>query len=230
MLKRGSTGRRFWLVIAVAAFGAMVYAAFALADSDTIVAGPAESFDRQATGTPYSTDQGVVVQFQNNGGTHNVTARQAGPDGKALFSSPTIDGGTTVINGTQYLTPGDYPFYCTVHPTTMSGTLRVTLNGTAMARPSATAKLRTKTIAKALKGLMVSINSSAKVDGVTVTAKLGKATIGKATASLFAGTQTVKVKLSKAGKSKLRNKSTAKVTVTADIPFGFPATAKGKLK
>jgi hypothetical protein len=37
------------------------------------------------------------------------------------------------------------------------------------------------------------------------------------------------VKLNKAGKSKLRARSTAKVTVTANVPFGSPATAKGKL-
>ena len=40
----------------------------------------------------------------------------------------------------------------------------------------------------------------------------------------------MKVKLSKSGKSKLRKKSTAKVKVTAEIPFGSPATAKTKLK
>jgi hypothetical protein len=60
--------------------------------------------------------------------------------------------------------------------------------------------------------------------------KLGKATLGKTTASLAAGPQTVKVKLSKSGKSKLSKKSSAKVTVTAEIPFGSPATGKAKLK
>ena len=37
------------------------------------------------------------------------------------------------------------------------------------------------------------------------------------------------MKLSKAGKSKLREKSKATVKVTADIPFGLPASAKAKL-
>jgi plastocyanin len=219
------------LAVAAVALGAMVYAGIALAASDLIVAGPAESFDRQAAGTPYSTDQGVVVQFQDNGGSHNVTARQAGPDGKALFRSPTISGGTASVDGTQYLTPGDYQFFCTVHPTTMSGTLRVTGAGAALARPTASLAVKSKSISKAVKkGIPVSVSANTKIDGATLTAKLGKAAIAKTTASLAAGAQTLKLKLTKAGKAKLRGRSTAKITVTADIPFGSPATAKAKLK
>jgi hypothetical protein len=37
------------------------------------------------------------------------------------------------------------------------------------------------------------------------------------------------VKLTKAGKSKLSKKSKASISVTADIPFGSPATGKAKL-
>jgi plastocyanin len=227
MLKRG-TGRRLWLAVAVAAFSAMAYAGFALAASDTIVAGPADTYSQA---TPYNTDQGAVVQFQDLGGSHNVTARQNGPDGQTLFKTPTITGGTAGVDGTQYLPAGDYSFFCTVHPTTMQGTLHVTGNGTPQARPSATVTLRTKTISKAItKGLLVSVNASTAVSGATLTAKLGKATIGKMGTSLASGAQTKKVKLSKAGKSKLGKKSSAKVSVTAEIPFGAPATAKAKLK
>ena len=226
MLKRG-TGRRIWLAVAVAAFAAMAYAGFALAASDTIVGGPGDTYSQSA----YNTDPGAVVQFQDLGGSHNVTARQNGPDGAALFRSPTITGGTAAVDGTQYLSAGDYPFFCTVHPTTMQGTLHVTGNGTPQARPSATVTLRTKTISKAIKkGLLVSVNASTAVSSATLTAKLGKATIARMTTSLASGTQTKKLKLSKAGKSKLRKKSTAKVSVTAEIPFAAPATAKAKLK
>ena len=97
-------------------------------------------------------------------------------------------------------------------------------------KQSAPAKLKNKTISKALKkGLLVSVTASTQVSGATVTAKLGKASIGTTPASLAAGAQNVKLKLSKAGKSKLGKKSKAKVTVTAEIPFGAPATGKGKL-
>ena len=68
------------------------------------------------------------------------------------------------------------------------------------------------------------------MDGASLTAKLGKTTIGKA--AVFPSrpdrpSQTVK--LSKAGKNKLKGKKKATVSVTADIPFGAPATGKAKL-
>jgi plastocyanin len=203
------------------------------------VAQPIGSTDNAYTGgsggpTPtYTMDQGDRPTF-TDGGTnqHNAMARQNGPDGKALFTTPTLNGGqSATLDGTQYLTAGSYSFFCTIHPTEMQATLVVTGSGAPQARPSATVKLRTKTISKAIKkGLLVSVNASTAITGATLTAKLGKATIGRTTASLAAGAQTKKLKLSKAGKSKLSGKGTAKVSVTADIPFGAPATAKAKLK
>jgi plastocyanin len=228
MPRRGTVGRRLALVAAVAAIAAMVCTGIALAASDTIVAGPTDTFSQPS----YNADQGSLVPFQNNGGSHNVTARQNGPDGGALFRSDITTSGTTPVNGTQYLTTGSYPFICTVHPTTMQGTLQVTGAGTPQARPSASLKVRTKTISKALKkGLLVAVNASASVAGAELVAKLGKTTIGKATGvSLAQGQQTKVVKLSKSGKSKLGAKGKATVKVTANIPFGSPATAKAKLK
>jgi plastocyanin len=227
MLKRGSTGRRFWLLVAVAALGAMVYAAIALA------ADPINATDNAYNAPTYTMNQGERPTFTDGGANqHNVTARTNGPDNRALFSTPTLNGGQqAAVDGTQYLTAGTYTFFCTIHPTEMQATLVITGNGTPQARPSATLTLRTKTISKAVKkGLLVAVNASTAVSGATLTAKLGKATIGKTTTSLAAGAQNNKLKLSKAGKSKLQGKGTAKITVTADIPFGSPATAKAKLK
>lgn len=226
MLKRG-TGRRLWLAVAMAAFAVMACAGFALAASPPIIG----QVDDTYTAPTYTIDQGEVAQLQVTGSEHNVTARTNGPDRKALFLSPTITGGSAGVEGTQYLAAGDYTFFCTIHPTTMQATLHVSGNGTPQARPTATATLRTKTIAKAIKkGLLISINANTSVSGATLTAKLGKATIGKTSTSLAAGAQNKKLKLTKAGKSKLSKKNTAKVTVTADIPFGAPVTAKAKLK
>jgi plastocyanin len=235
MLRRGTRGRRLWalsMAVAAAAISAMAYAGISLAASDAISAGPAEAYDHQPADNPYNTDQGVVVQFLDNGGTHNVTARLTGPDGQPLFRSPTISGGSAGVAGTQFLTPGDYQFFCAVHPTTMHGTLHVTGNGTALARPHADLTLQTKTISKALKkGLLVGIDMSAKIDGVSLTAKLGKATIARATGlSMAAGQQFAVIKLTKSGKTKLRSRDKATVTVTADVPFGAPSTIKAKLR
>jgi plastocyanin len=220
-------GKRLLLAVAVAAMAAMLGTGVALAASDVIVGGPGESF----SAATFNTDQGEVVQFRNDGGSHNVTARQAGPDGKALFRSATTSGGTTPVNGTQYLGSGDYAFFCSVHPSTMNATLRVTGAGSPVPRPQATLAPKGKSLAKALKqGIKLAVTATSSANDVTFAAKLGKATIGRTTTSLVAGAQTKVVKLSKAGKSKLRGKSKATVTISAEIPFGPPASAKVKLK
>jgi plastocyanin len=226
MFKRGKTGRRLGLAIALVALGAMVYAGLALAAAPIIGQG-----DDTYSAPSYTIDQGEVGQLQVTGSSHNVTANQAGPDTKALFRSPTISGGTTGVQGTQYLSAGDYTFFCTVHPSTMQATLHVTGNGTPQPRPSAQLSVRSKKLAKvSKKGILVAVTTTAKVDGASLVAKLGKATIGQITdISLAAGQQFATVKLTKAGKSKLSKKSKASVTVTATIPFGSPATAKSKL-
>jgi plastocyanin len=219
------TGRRLGLAVAVAAIAAMVYAGIALASAPIVGTG-----SDQYTAPDYTIAQGEVAQLQVTGSTHNATAHGAGPDGKALFRSPTISSGTAGVDGTQYLSAGDYTFFCTVHPSTMQATLHVSATGTPQARPTASLSLKSKSLSKAIKkGILVGVNASTKIDGATLTAKLGKTTIGKATVSLAAGPQADRLKLTKAGKSKLRGKGSAKVTVTADIPFGFPVSPKAKL-
>lgn len=227
MLRRGTTGRRLSVVVAVVAIAAMVCAGVALAASETIIGQSDDTFNAAT----YTTDQGEVVQFSVTGNSHNVTAHQNGPDGKELFRTPTISGGSTGVQGTQYLSAGTYTFFCSVHPSTMQATLIVTSNGTPQARPAATLRVRTKKLAQATKkGILVAITTPTKVDGASLTAKLGKRTIGTATGlAFFAGQQFATVKLSKAGKSKLRGKSKASVSISADIPFGSPASTKAKL-
>jgi plastocyanin len=226
MLKRGSTGRRLLLVVAVAALGAMAYAGYALA-ADSITAA-----DDVYSAPTYTINQGERPNFTNSGLTsHNVTARDNGPDKRVLFSSPTLGGGTSAsVDGTQYLSAGTYSFFCTIHPTTMQATLVVTSNGTPQARPSSSIKVTRRSVSQTIKkGLKVKMTPTTTIEGVTLTAKLGKATIGKKATTLNAGFNAPVVKLSKAGKGKLRGKSTAKVSVTADIPFGSPVTSKVKL-
>jgi plastocyanin len=226
MAERGTPRVRFWTYLGgvLLAFG--IIASGAWAASQTIVAQSDDTFSAQT----YTADQGEIVQLQITGDTHNATAHQTGPDGQALFRSPTISSGSAGVQGTQYLSAGDYTFFCTVH-LNMQATLHVTSSGAPQARPSAQLTVRSKKLSKvSKKGLMVAINSTAKVDGASLVAKLGKTTIGQASGQSFSvGQQFATVKLSKAGKSKLRGKSKATVTVTATIPFGSPATAKAKL-
>jgi plastocyanin len=188
--------------------------------------------DNQFSDTSYTIDQGEVAQLQVTGSSHNATARLTGPDGKALFRSATISSGNTGVSGTQYLGSGDYQFFCTIHPTTMQATLHVSTNGTPQPRPSATLSLKNRSLSKAIKkGVLVGVNASTKIDGAALTVKLGKAVLGRAgDLSLAAGPQSDRVKLSKAGKRKLRGRGTAKVTVTAEIPFGSPASTRAKLR
>ena len=228
MLRRGKAAGRIWLLTGMVVAGVLFAGGLAFAASATIVGTGGDVY----APTDYNADQGEISQLQVTGSTHNVTARQNGPDGKALFRSATISGGFTPVSGTQYLASGDYPFFCTIHPTTMSGTLHVSTSGAPQPRPSVALSIRAKKIAKALKkGINVALNTSAKVDDVSLVAKLGKATIGRSSdLSLAQGQVFETIKLSKSGKSKLRGKRKATVTVTADIPFGSPASAKAKLK
>jgi plastocyanin len=197
--------------------------------AEVIVAGPAESFSQPS----FNTDQGEVVQFQNLGGTHNVTARQSGPDGAPLFRSATISGGTTPVNGTQYLSAGDYQFFCSIHPTTMNASLHVTGAGTPQPRPTLRLTLISRKLANVVKKgkLRVGVNASVAAQGASIIAKLGKLTIASASGlSVSGGDQTQVLKLRKAGKAKLAKRTKATINLNGTIPFGPPGLATGKLK
>ena len=217
-------------MLVVLAIAAVFFATgISLAVNDQITA-----VDNSFSGGPFNTDQGLTVPFKNNGlSSHNVTATATGPDGKPLFRSSTISGGGSgTVNGTQYLPSGDYPFFCTIHGSAMSGTLHVTGAGTALARPQITLKVTSRklgTVAKKGK-LQVQVTSSAQAEGAALEAKLGKASLGKGTFNLAAGPQSEVLKLNKRGKAKLAQKSKATVLVTGDVPFGSPASTRAKLK
>jgi plastocyanin len=231
IVRRKENGRRMVATASCAVAAVLIFGGIAFAATQTIVAA-----DNSFPASPFNTDQGVVVPFQNGGGNqHNVTASATGPDGSALFRSSTISGGqTTQVNGTQYLTPGNYPFLCTIHGPSMSGTLVVTGSGTPQARPEITLKVISRKLAKvATKGkLLIEVSAATRSDDVSVEAKLGKTSLGKAGGlNLAAGAkQSVTLKLNKAAKNKLRSKKKATVTVAGTVPFGSPASAKGKLK
>jgi plastocyanin len=227
---RKKTRGRIGLILIGAVVAATLAAGSAFAVSETIVGTPLNTFDKAS----YTSDQGDIVTLQVTGSTHNVTASQTGPDGGPLFSSATISGGTTPVNGTQFLSPGSYPFICTVHPDTMVATLVKQATGTALTRPDIEVKLKSTKIEKvASRGkLVVEVRAVTKSDDVSVEAKLGKASLGKKEGlDLAAGAkQNVTVRLSKSAKSKLASRNKATVKVLGEVPFGLPDTAKGKLR
>jgi plastocyanin len=179
------------------------------------------------TPTSYTHEGGTLAQLTVTGSTHNATANANGPDGKALFRSSTISGGTTPVNGTQYLNAGSYPFICTIHPTTMQATLNVT--GTGLPRPTVDLAVTSRKLSKVLKKGKLAVKATTTGNpAVALRAALGKRTI--ATGTVPAGGTTAAMKLSKAGKQALRGKDKATVKVTGSIDFGAPDTAKAKLK
>jgi plastocyanin len=229
MLRRREKGSWLKLATCLGAAGALLAGGVAYGAAATIVGQGDNTFNA----TNYAIDQGDTSTLQIAGGTHNATASQSGPDGKALFRSSTISGGSTAVDGTEYLTTGNYPFICTIHPTTMQATLSVSSNGTPKPRPQISLKLNSRKLEKVVaKGkLQVEINSSAKADGASVTAKLGKTTIARAPdLSLTAGLQREILKVGKKGRKKLDGREKATIVLNGSVPFGFPATAKGKLK
>jgi len=227
VLKARDRGRLARIVVPLAVVGALLATGTAFAVSQTIVGQADNTFNAAS----YTSNPGDVVQLQVTGSQHNATASALGPDGKALFRSASITGGTTPVNGTQYLSAGTYQFICTIHPN-MVANLVVSGPGTPVARPSVTLKVTATKLSKAIKqGIRVQSTASAKVDGVSLTAKLGKTTIGTATnQSIAQGAAFETIKLSQAGKSKLRKVKKASITVTGDVPFGSPASTKAKLK
>ena len=179
------------------------------------------------TKAAYTIDAGQEATFVNAGdGSHDVTATSKGPDGNLLFSSDTVASGPTQVKGTQYLSAGNYAFYCTVHPL-MTAQLTVGA-GTPVARPAVTLKVLSKKVDKVASSgkLRVKVTAAGAAQNVVVTAKKGALKLGTASTvvEISAGaSRTVVFKLSNSAQNKFENFNSAKVKVSATVPFGSPA-------
>jgi plastocyanin len=226
-VKRGKAG----LILAAAlAVIAGLDAGSAYAASETITGNAQNQFDKAT----YTSDQGEIVSLQVTGSSHNVTANATGPDGGALFSSATIAGGTTPVNGTQFLGQGSYSFICTIHPSSMQATLVKTGAGTPVPRPDIEVKLISKNLDKVVgKGKLVAqVRAITQSNDVAIEAKLGKTTLGEDDGlDLGAGTRkNVVLKLNRAARNRLAGKGRATVKVEGTVAFGAPDRAKGRLR
>ena len=228
----GGKGSRIALGLAVAltAFGAMVTSANAAAiilpspDCCTFEAGPFE----QA--------QGEIAILDNSATTapHDVRSTQNGPDGGFLFQSAAIAGGDTApVTGSQYLTAGTYPFYCTIHGPSMSGELTVNSSGTAVKRPAVKVSILRQRLKRVRKsGIKVRLKATAAAKGVTVIARKGKKVLGTKRKLNFKAGQAriVTIRLTKAGRKAIRRGKAVKVSVQAKVPYGKPSKSTRKLR
>jgi plastocyanin len=236
MLKPGTARVALAAALIAAAIGCAAGPGPAFAAAEEIVAGDAGGVNAFSQAS-YATDQGELVTLRNAGPAerHDVFSRLDGPDGARLFESDTIDPlETTTVPGTQYLTTGTYQFICNVHPLEMQASLVVGPAGTPVPRPAIKVSGKGGKVKKlAKKGkFQVRVSASSASSGVSLLAKLGKATVGSVAAfDLTAGqSRKLTVKLTKSGKKKLKKKKKASIKVTGSVPFGAPNTAKLSFK
>ena len=196
-------------------------------------------FPTRYTTTSVTIAQGERLTFQNLDITeHDVTADTRGADGKPLFGTPLIGTGEeSLVEGSQYLTSGHYPYVCSIHAN-MVGTLHVTDAGTPVPRPggggggggSVAADKTKPTVKVKLKSTrasrvrrvgelvaQVSVNEAAKV-ALTAKARSGRKTVTLASGGVeltAAGTRLPELKLTRAGRRLLKKKRRVAVTVTA---------------
>jgi cytochrome c oxidase subunit 2 len=74
-----------------------------------------------AANTPWS----VNLTNSDPSVPHNFSIRAANPDGSDWLAPVNADGGGSAVYQPPPLAPGDYTFFCSLHPTTMTGTLHV---------------------------------------------------------------------------------------------------------
>jgi len=180
----------------------------------------------------FTIDQGTVATFDNldpGSSQHDVTAAKNGKGNQPLFRSATINAGQTPVTGTDRLAPGTYHFFCSVHPTEMSGELVV------IGVPSGvTVKVLSRNLGAVVSSSKLKVKLSAVTtrNGIKLTASKGKKTLGsKGGINLAAGTsRTVALRLSRAGRNTLKNSGSAKVKVTATVPGASPANATQRLR
>lgn len=220
-------------ILALAACGAAVLAAPPARADAQITAGPPNTYL-----TPDVTiDQGERVTFMNADVVdHDVLARDAGPDGKPLFRSELAGFGESVpVAGAEYLVTGSYRFVCSLHPQ-MEGTLNVSSAGKPVPRPGAKTTVKVRVLdskvakVKSRGSLRVRVTTN-RAATVRMTARTGGTAFAKGTAKLAgAGRKTVQLKLTRAGRSRVKRGGRIPLTVSASARGGEGKAAQAKAR
>jgi plastocyanin len=222
--------------------------AFAVTVAVLLVLAVPAAADQQIQAAPtkkYSTPsvtiaQGEKLTFHNGDAiVHDVTSAQD-LDGKPLFSTPLVDpGGDAVVEGAQYLTTGEYAFYCSVHPE-MQGKLTVTSAGTPVPRPGsggggATLKAAGAKLSSVRRGGKLAVRVSGPAGATAIVAAEARlhgkrVKLGRARATLAsADAQKITLKLTSKARKALKGVRKVAVTFKATVlaPSG-PLTASAK--
>jgi plastocyanin len=225
------------IVIGLAAIGAMALGAgYAFGASETITTSPSCCSYSKST---FTIDAGQDATFHNEtpGVPHSMTAASKGPDHKRLFNSGiTSSGKQAAVNGTQYLAPGTYHFFCLVHGPSMSANLVVSGSGAPVARPEIEVKVLSRKIHAVVRSrrLKVRVSAVTESQNVELSAAKGLVKLGapKSGINLAAGSsRTVKLNVSPGVNAGFirEGMAKAKVKVIGSVPFGSPATAHRNL-
>jgi plastocyanin len=229
-------------VAPIATLALLLCAAPASADEQIVAAPPSQYLTTQVT-----VDQGEKVTFMNTDPiSHDVLARDAGPDGQPLFRSELIGAGQTVpVEGVEYLTTGSYAFFCSIHPD-MEGTIDVTSAGTPAPRPgpgpggggggaegpSLALRVLDKRVGpvKRRGALKVRATTGAAAT-VKLKARAKGSSFAKGTKKVgSAGKKTLRLKLTKAGRKLVKGGGPITVTVKGTATDSQGQTADGEAK
>jgi plastocyanin len=218
--------------LAAAAVASLLLVPAARAD-ETVYAVPVDRYSSDVI----TIDQGEALIFRNMDlNRHDLVSKtQAG--GRPLFSTPLLGtGGEAIVQGVQQLRGGSYPFFCTVH-TYMTGTLVVTGSGTPAPAPPPGGSGDTtapKVTVRVLDSSVSKVRSNKKLRVEVTVDEGGNATLdatmksGKKTVVIARGTRgfpragkaTVSMALTKAGRSALKGRKSAPITVTSHVTDG----------
>lgn len=199
----------------------------AAAADETVYAVPVDRYSSDVI----TVDQGEALIFRNlDLNRHDiVSVQQSG--GKPIFSTPLQStGGEAIVQGVQQLNGGSYQFFCSIH-TYMKATLNVTGAGTPTAPPASGDTTAPKVSARVLDSSVSKVLKNGKLRAEVTVDEAGNAEVaatmrnGKKTVTIARGTRgfpragkaTVSLALTRAGRSALRGKRSAAVSVAAQV-------------